>query len=268
MTKRKQTFYELVLSTPVSNQSSSQFRPYLRVEPPTLLIPPFGSVEFKVDLVLAAEQTFLATLLCHASVAGIAVYEIPLTATPKAVNIVLDDTSALNFGMQPLGESESLFRKFRNNGKKDISWVIAHRNSSLQVIPNKGTLKAGAEVRVEFIFSPLDESVQTDPVYFEPDCSTPVRISFLGGGGFSKISLLRCIYCEESDVISDACLFRNHLPRYATDKRFDFGSCMINRTTESGLPITNEGNATLHLTTFDLDESPVYKRGASWPVSR
>ena len=241
--KRRQAFYHLITSTVVSSQSSSTTRPYLKVEPASAYLQPFGNIEVKVELALSTEETFLSTLICRPTVPGSQPYEIPLTATPKSVNIVLDDTSALNFGKQPIGEAESAPRFFKNIGKKDVSWKLINKNVGLQAIPNKGVLKAGAEVRIDFVFSPLDETMQREPIFFEPDCSTPVRIPFLGGGGIAKISLTKY-------------------------KRFDFGFCMIGKNTESGLPITNEGNAILHLTTFELAESMVYRRGITWPTKR
>ena len=241
--KRRQAFFSLITTTVVSSQSSSTVRPYLRISPSSIYLPPFGSAEVLVDLVLATEDTFMATLTCRSNVPSTSPHEIALTATPKIVTIILDDTAPLDFGKQPIGESEVLTRTFKNVGKKDITWKITHKNPDLQTIPSKGSLGPGASVRIDFIFCPKDENLQTNPVFFEPDCSTPVRLPFCGGGGIAKISLTKF-------------------------KRFDFGFCMMGKNTESGLPITNEGNAILHLTVFDLADSRVFKKGQKWPMRR
>lgn len=88
----------------------------------------------------------------------------------------------------------------------------------LTLIPSKGFLRAGASVKVDFFFRPLDESIQSSPLLFEPDCAQPIKIKFNGGGGYARISLSKY-------------------------KRFDFGHCMIDKETESFLPICNEGLA-------------------------
>ncbi|KAJ1562456.1 hypothetical protein HK405_011862, partial [Cladochytrium tenue] len=85
--------------------------------------------------------------------------------------------------------------------------------------------------------------MQVADILFEPDCSQPVRLKMSGGGGFAKASL-------------------------AKYRRFDFGHCMIGKDTVSLLPITNEGNALLHLTKFELLPSTTFLKGAEWPVSR
>lgn len=52
------------------------------------------------------EDTFLAALLCKSSIPNQPPYEISLTATPKVVNIAINDTAPLNFDRQPIGNVE------------------------------------------------------------------------------------------------------------------------------------------------------------------
>ncbi|KAJ3333298.1 hypothetical protein HDU76_009624 [Blyttiomyces sp. JEL0837] len=241
--KRRQMFYHLISSSQLTSQSNTTSRPHLRVEPSNCILPSFGEVTLTVDLNLSTEDTFLATLLVKPQVPNTPTYEIALSATPKAVSILCDDTRMLNFYRQPMGESESLSRNFTNVGHKDISFKITNTNPGLIVVPGRGILKVGQTLNVQFIFRPMEEAMQTADVIFEPDCSQPIRLKMNGGGGFAKASL-------------------------AKYRRFDFGHCMIGKDTVSLLPITNEGNAMLHLTRFEIIETDTFFRGVGWPISR
>ncbi|KAI9346790.1 hypothetical protein DFJ73DRAFT_466369 [Zopfochytrium polystomum] len=241
--KRRQMLFHLITSTQLSSQSSPATRPFIRVEPSTCVLPSFGEVTVSVDLNLSTEDTFLATLLVKSNVPNIAVHEIPLTATPKAVSIVCDDTRPLNFNRQPFGEPETMTRKYTNVGHRDVSFRILNPNPALVAVPSRGTLKVGQSQVVQYIFRPTEEAMQTADIIFEPDCSQPIRLKMSGGGGFAKASL-------------------------AKYRRFDFGHCMIGKETVSLLPITNEGNAYLHLTKFELPQSTTFYKGADWPTSR
>jgi hypothetical protein len=110
-------------------------------------------------------------------------------------------------------------------------------------VPNKGLLKVGQSLEVTFAFRAADESLQVGDILFEPGCSQPIRFKFYAGGGYPKASLARY-------------------------RRFDFGHCMISKDTSSFLPITNDGNAMLHLQTFLLQETDTYLRGQDWPFGR
>jgi hypothetical protein len=241
--KRKQMFFHLITTTQVSSQSQSTTRPYIKVDPGNCILPSFGEVSVNVEVNISTEETFLATLLVKSSIPNTPIHEIALTATPKAVSIVCDDTRILNFFRQPLGESEVLTRVFTNVGHKDIGFKVLNNNPGLVVVPSKGTLKVGQNVMVQFIFRPMDETMQNADVIFEPDCSQPIRLKMSGGGGLSKASL-------------------------AKYRRFDFGHCMIGKDTVSLLPITNEGNAILHLTRFQLYETDTFFKGVNWPTGR
>ncbi|KAJ3215481.1 hypothetical protein HDU67_000339 [Dinochytrium kinnereticum] len=241
--KRRQMLFHLVTNTQMSSQSVSNVRPYLKVDPPSCTLPSFGEVAVNVEIHLSTEDTFLATLLVKPNVPNTPVYEIPLTATPKAVSIMCDDTRVLNFFRQPLGESETITRNFTNIGHKDINFKFLNPNSGLIIVPSKGQLKVGQSQAFQFIFRPMDEMMQNADVIFDPDCSQPIRLKMNGAGGFAKASL-------------------------AKYRRFDFGHCMIGKDTTSLLPITNEGNAILHLTRFDLFETETFFKGMDWPSSR
>ncbi|KAJ3034628.1 hypothetical protein HDV00_004834 [Rhizophlyctis rosea] len=241
--KRRQMFFHLITTTQLTSQVMPTTRPYIKVDPPISLLPSYGETILNVEINMSTEDTFLATLVLKASVPNTPVHEISLTATPKAVNIVCDDTRILNFHRQPLHETEVLTRTFTNVGHKDFNFRIVNPNSFLTAVPAKGILRVGETVTVTFNFRPTDESVQTGDVVFEPDCSQPVRLKFNGGGGYAKASL-------------------------AKYRRFDFGYCMIGKDTVSYLPITNEGNAFLHLTKFDLMETDTFFRGLEWPTTR
>ncbi|KAI8809955.1 hypothetical protein BJ742DRAFT_868198 [Cladochytrium replicatum] len=143
----------------------------------------------------------------------------------------------------PTGEIETMTRNFTNVGHKDVNFQISNTNSSLTISPSKGFLPIGQSILVQFMFCPIDETIQSSDIFFEPDCSQPIRLKFNGGGGFAKASL-------------------------AKYRRFDFGHCMIGKDTVSFLPIVNEGNAFLHLTRFDLFETDTFFKGLNWPEGR
>ncbi|KAJ3403394.1 hypothetical protein HDV05_007833, partial [Chytridiales sp. JEL 0842] len=243
MFKRRQMFYHLISTSQLTSQSSAMVKPYLKVEPGTCALPSYGEVTVTVDICLNTEDTFLATLLIKPNVPNTPIYEVSLTATPKAVYIICDDTRMLNFYRQPLGESEILTRSFTNVGHKNVGFRITNTNPGLTIVPSKGVLNVGQTVVVQFVFRPLDESTQSADIIFEPDCSQPIRLKMNGAGGFAKASLARY-------------------------RRFDFGHCMIGKDTISLLPITNEGNALLHLTRFQLSDSNTFFKGVDWPSSR
>ncbi|KAI9004707.1 hypothetical protein BC832DRAFT_557874, partial [Gaertneriomyces semiglobifer] len=241
--KRRQMFFHLITNVQLSSQSLPTTKPYLKVEPATAILPSYGEFTLNVEVNLGTEDTVLATLLIKPNVPNTPIHEIPLTATPKAVYILCDDTRMLNFHRQPLGESETLTRTFTNVGHKDFNYRIINPNSSLIVSPHRGTLKVGQTVTIKFIFRPTDETLQTSDIIFEPDISQPIRLKMYGGGGYTKASLSRY-------------------------RRFDFGHCMIGKDTVSFLPITNEGSAMLHLTRFELHETDTFFKGLEWPSAR
>ncbi|KAI8618802.1 ribonucleotide reductase [Chytriomyces sp. MP71] len=160
---------------------------------------------------------------------------------PSLVNRVNLPRSRIH--LQPLGEPEILTRNFTNIGHRDINFKIINTNPALSIMPGRGSLKVGQTQTVQFIFRPIDESMQTADIIFEPDCSQPIRLKMSGGGGFAKASLSKY-------------------------RRFDFGHCMIGKDTVSLLPITNEGNALLHLTRFELYETDTFFKGVDWPTGR
>ncbi|TPX57662.1 hypothetical protein PhCBS80983_g03707 [Powellomyces hirtus] len=241
--KRRQMFFHLISNTQLTSQSLSDVKPYLRIDPPVCILPSYGEVTLNVEIDLATEDTFLATLVVRPSVPNTAPHEISLTATPKTVNIVCDDTRMLNFHRQPLGESEFIMRTFTNVGHKDINYHFTNPNPSLKVVPSRGSLKVGQTTTVRFTFEPTDEAIQNGDVIFEPDISQPIRLKMYGGGGYTKVSLSRY-------------------------RRFDFGHCMIGKDTVSFLPVNNEGNAVLHLNRFELHETDTFFKGMDWPTSR
>ncbi|KAI9095893.1 hypothetical protein DFS34DRAFT_166252 [Phlyctochytrium arcticum] len=241
--KRRQMFFHLISSTQLTSQSLPMTRPYMRVEPASCVLPSFGEVTLNVEINLATEDTFLATLVVKPSVTNAPPHEISLTATPKSVNIICDDTRILNFHRQPLGESEMISRAFTNVGHKDINFKVNNPNSALTISPFRGTLKVGQTITMRFIFRPTDEIIQNGDVVFEPDISQSIRLKMFGGGGHTKASLSRY-------------------------RRFDFGHCMIGKDTVSFLPIANEGNAILHLSRFELHETDTFFKGLEWPSGR
>jgi hypothetical protein len=241
--KRRQIFYNLISTMQLTSQSTTKVKPYIRVTPSTCTLPSFGEVQLTVELNLATEDTFLATMVVVPDTPNCPKYEIPITATPKNVSIVCDDTRLINFHRQQIGEVETITRKFTNTGNKDISFKIVHSNNGLIVNPTKGVLPVNGSVVVTFQFQAIDDSVQQGPVVFEPHFSHPITFQFFGGGGFAKASLSRY-------------------------RRFDFGHCMIGKDTVSFLPIVNEGNAILHLRSFQLAETDTFFKGQNWPTER
>ena len=241
--KRRQMFYHLITTTQLTSQSVSRVKPFIRVDPNTCVLPSYGEIVLTLDLNISTEMALLATILIKSDIPNTPPYEIPIMASLKAVNIICDDTRILNFYRQPLGDSELISRTFSNVGRKDVSFKFINTNSGLTISPFKGMLKVGQTITVQFLFKPLDESIQTADIIFEPDCSQPIKLKMYGGGGYAKASLSRY-------------------------RRFDFGHCMIGKDTISCLPILNEGNAILHLTKFELIETDTFFRGQDWPTTR
>ncbi|XJO75841.1 hypothetical protein BDV3_006456 [Batrachochytrium dendrobatidis] len=241
--KRRQMFYHLITSTQLTSQASSCLRPYIKVDPVDTTLQSYGEATFNIELHLGTEDTFLATLLVKSDVPNTPRHEISLTATPKIVNIVCDDTRILNFYRQTLGETEYITRSFTNVGHKDIAFKFINTNVGLTIMPSKGNLKVGQTLSIAFAFKPVDETIQSSDVIFDPNCSQPIRFKMYGGGGYAKASLSRY-------------------------RRFDFGHCMIGKDTVSFLPITNEGNAILHLSRFEVVETDTFFKGKEWPSSR
>ncbi|KXS18811.1 hypothetical protein M427DRAFT_486646 [Gonapodya prolifera JEL478] len=241
--KRKQSLYQLVASSQLTSQSTAKLHSYIKVEPTSILIPSYEEVTIMIEACLLTEETFLATLLCRPQVPNTPPHEIALSATPKAVSILCDDVRALNFYRQPINEPETLVRTFSNVGHKDITFRIRNENLGLSIMPSKGSLRMGQSITIQFTFRAADEYIQNLPVTFEADCSQPIRFNFFGAGGAAKASL-------------------------AKYRRFDFGHCMIGKNTTSFLPIANEGNAILHLTKFELEETDTFICGQDWPTGR
>ncbi|KAI8822039.1 uncharacterized protein EV422DRAFT_414299 [Fimicolochytrium jonesii] len=241
--KRRQMFFHLISSTQLSSQSLPFIKPYLKVDPPISTLPSYGETTLTVEIDLSTEDTFLATLLIKPGVPNASVHEIALTATPKAISVLCDDTRMLDFHRQPLGESETIMRTFTNVGHKDFNFQFLNPNASLRILPARGHIKVGQTITVRFTFEPVDESIQNQDVVFQPDISQPIRLKMHGAGGYTKVSLSRY-------------------------RRFDFGHCMIGKDTVSFLPIVNEGNAMLHLTRFELHETDTFFKGEDWPVRR
>ena len=85
--KRRQMFYFLITSTQLTSQSSLKLKPFIKLSPSTLSLPSYGEATFTVELNVGSEDTFLATLVIKPDIPNSPKYEIPLTATPKIVNI-------------------------------------------------------------------------------------------------------------------------------------------------------------------------------------
>ncbi|TPX31055.1 hypothetical protein SmJEL517_g05513 [Synchytrium microbalum] len=240
--RRRQMFFHLITNQPMSSQVSAVVKPYIKVEPATTMLPSFGEVSITVEINLASEDSFMATLNIRPAIASF-LHEIALAATPRSVLVHCNDSSPLNFYRQPLGQPEIISRTFTNVGHKAFSYFIHNPVASLSVMPTRGALKAGQSVIVDFTFKAAEEAMQTGDVIFEPDCSQPIRLKTSGGGGVARASLSKY-------------------------RRFDFGHCMIGKNTVSYLPITNEGNAMLHLTRFELFDNDTFTRGKDWPTTR
>ncbi|KAI9224514.1 hypothetical protein BC828DRAFT_423001 [Blastocladiella britannica] len=241
--KRRQIFFGNVTHAPVTSQLVNSKPSYIRVDPPTCLLPGYGETEVLVDINLPTEETFLATLMAVPNVPNTPTYEISLSATPRLVSVVMDDSRPVDFGCQQLGHREVISRIFTNVGRKPFAFAIEQANRSMTVFPSRGSLDVGQSIMIQFAFEPTDESLQALSALFVPDCSQPIRIKMSGSGGRARMSLFKY-------------------------KRFDFGHCMIGKETHSSLPIANEGNAILHLTKFEIIPNDSFSKGPTWPTRR
>ncbi|KAL7754347.1 hypothetical protein RI367_000328 [Sorochytrium milnesiophthora] len=241
--KRRAAFFGLISSSAMTSQMAPRAPSVIKVEPASFLLPAYGDVELRIEVNLPTQDTYMATLSCKPNVANASTYEIAFTATPKFVSVIVDDSRILNFGRQNIGHREVLRRIFTNVGQKDFAFQLNHENKHLGIFPIRGNVKVGASVAVEFSFEPVDQAEYTHPIFFQPDCSQPVRLPFYAAGGRAKMTLSKY-------------------------KRFDFGHCMIGKDTQSSLPIENEGDAILHLTRFELVPNESFFKGPEWPTQR
>jgi hypothetical protein len=241
--KRRKLFFSNISSLPATSQELLEFPSFVRVNPQSCLIPGFGEVEITVEINLPTEETFLASLVCVPSVPNTSNYEVSLSASAKIVSVVMDDSRAIDFGCQQFGHREIINRVFTNVGHRPFSFTIEQDNRSLTVFPNRGFLDIGQSILVQFAFEATEETPQNSPILFIPDCSQAIKLKAFGSGGNARMSLYKY-------------------------KRFDFGHCMIGKETFSSLPISNEGNAILHLNKFDLIPSDTFFKGADWPEGR
>jgi len=239
----KASFHNIVQNTNLRDQSNPTSEAMIHVTPSRILVAAHSQAEITVQICLYTEETFLATLLCKPAVPNATIYSIPLSATPKITNIVCDDTKALDYGKQAIGEVEFSTRKFTNVGHTHVVWEIEHTNASLQADPSQGELAINESVNIRFAFNPSDEIEQNSPVYFKALNSQPIRFAFRGTGGMPHISISKY-------------------------KKFDFGHCMIGKDTQSNIPISNLGSAVLRLTKFEINEGDTFFKGANWPKER
>ncbi|OUM62157.1 hypothetical protein PIROE2DRAFT_62078 [Piromyces sp. E2] len=238
--KRRKLFYKLISQKSISSQSFVKQEPYLKVNPPKIQLGAYGSKDIEVEINISTDDTFLGTLICRPDVPNSHSYEISLTAVTKSICIVCDDTSLLNFFKQPVGHEETIKRTFTNVGEKSINFYISHDCPCLKATPESGYLRINQSVTIEFTFKPVDFSYFSTIVYFQPDCSNPVRLRMCGGGGLPKASIMKF-------------------------KKFDFGNCMIGKSIIGYLPIINEGTAILHLTEFSLVNNLNFFKTNKWP---
>jgi hypothetical protein len=190
--RRRNAFFQLISKNAITHQSQSTISPFLKVSSTSNNIGQSSSLDLLIEMCLSSEETFLASLIIRSiSVPNVNAYEIPLSATPRVVSLVVNDTSRIFFDRQPIGEPEILSRTFTNSGKKDIQWKITHKNPSLVVAPMKGSLKVGTSVHVGFVYSAVNDAPQTSPIFFEPDCSFPLKLHFWAAGGIASCSLAK-----------------------------------------------------------------------------
>ncbi|ORX82562.1 hypothetical protein BCR32DRAFT_292578 [Anaeromyces robustus] len=238
--KRRNLFYKLISQKNITSQSFIKQESYLKVNPPQIQLGAYGSKEIEVEINISTDDTFLGTLICRPDIPNSYSHEISLTAVTKSICIVCNDTSIINFFKQPIGHEETIKRTFTNVGEKNISFTILHDCPFLKVSPESGMLRVNQSVTIEFTFKPLNLSFLSTIVYFQPNCSNPVRLRMCGGGGYPKPSLMRI-------------------------KKFDFGNCMIGKSIKGYLPIVNEGTAILHLSKFVLTNNLNFFKTEKWP---
>jgi len=238
--KRRKHFYKLISHRSISSQSYTKQEPYLKVNPSKIHLGPYGNKDIEVEINISTDDTFLGTLICKPDVPNSRSHEISLTAITKSICIKCDDTSILNFFKQPVGHEETIKRTFTNVSEKAINFTIRHDCPCLKATPESGYLRINQSVTIEFTFKPVDFSFSSTIIYFQPDCSNPVRLRMCGGGGLPKASIVRF-------------------------KRFDFGNCMIGKSIIGYLPIVNEGTAILHLNEFVLVNNLNFFKTDKWP---
>lgn len=72
-------------------------------------------------------------MVIESSLPGVQEYEIPLTAIPHDVQIIINDPSPLFFGRIRIGESSKILRSFTNRGGIATDYHIVSDNEGLTV---------------------------------------------------------------------------------------------------------------------------------------
>lgn len=72
-------------------------------------------------------------MVIESSLPGVPEYEIPLTAIPHDVQIIINDPSPLFFGRIRIGESAKILRSFTNRGGIPTEYNIVSDNEGLTV---------------------------------------------------------------------------------------------------------------------------------------
>lgn len=96
----------------------------------------------------------------------------------------------LNYGRQPIGESDDIARTFTNRSNMVVNYNISNQNVGLTITPREGTLGPGESVRVMFTFRPMSEAIQCHPVIFRTDRTSPIKLQMYGGGGIARYVLV------------------------------------------------------------------------------
>ncbi|KAG9396839.1 hypothetical protein J8273_1886 [Carpediemonas membranifera] len=231
-------FMDAIRRTDIALPVVPDDRPFLQVSPVVVPLPPGVRQAVTVRIRCATASPITGVLQCSSSVPD-APHLIPLSATPKVSRVMATDTSPLDWGRIPIGDSVVMSRSFRNLGEMEINWRIRNTNIGLTVSPARGVLKPKEEVGVSFVFMPLQEQLQKNPVFFEHDAGPPLSLSVIAGGGTARL---------------------------VVPERFDFGRAMIGQSTQLSIPLKNEGTARLRVLLVELDESVSFRTGSGWPA--
>ena len=217
--------------------------PHVHVIPKTGTLSQRINMDIIVSLNCSVVGNFHAVLVVTSALTGVEPYEIPLSARPQEVLVVVDDPGTINFGRQALGEFKAIRRTFYNKGKMPATFRVRNQNLDLTVEPTEGVLGVGESVDVDFVYVPSSEALCAYPIYFETNCTAPLILDVYAGGGYPRLDL------DHYEV-------------------FDFGRCMVGKSIPKQLRIGNSGNAVLSLTGFNFHDRrrhSAFGRGEPWP---
>jgi hypothetical protein len=186
---------------------------------------------------------FQATLVIDCDSPGVPQHRIPFSASPSDSEMIIDQDSFLDFGRVPIGQISVLTRNISNHGTLPIKFKVENLNTAIFVAPMEGVIMPKKSRAFKILFRPIDEIERLAPIVVDSDCTVPVHFSLYAAGGMPRLHLSN--------------------PEY-----FDFGRCLVGKSTMQKIRMSNIGNATLPVLSCHIPENLVFFKGERFPSGR